>query len=318
MAGRNRLSRGPLPGQHHHALIEEPLALHHRIPLSAGAGRPHPAIIEEHLVAQNREMQVILHDHQRLAATHVALKQDLALAQQELRHLSATAANVKADRDAEIRDVYERSLNMEAQVRSIGDLNAELAQVRLDVKKLSAARQELTAQLQSISGDLARARTDLQQAPAIKDEIEYMRHELQRGRAAIEYEKKMHAENLEHSQAMEGNMVSMAREAEKLRAELANAEKRARAAAAANPNAGFVGNYGNPEVGYGGSLYADPHGMHQHQVQDGADAGPHSGFCSVFRWLDKLAVARHKIFHYICLHFSRKAAQRNYCLKERL
>lgn len=52
-------------------------------------------------------------------------------------------------------------------------------------------------------------------------------------RAAVEYEKKMHANNLELGQVMEENMVSMARDIEKLHAELANAEKRARAAAAA-------------------------------------------------------------------------------------
>ena len=51
-------------------------------------------------------------------------------------------------------------------------------------------------------------------------------------RAAIEYEKKGYAENYEHGQAMEKNLIAMAREMEKLRAELANAEKRARAAAA--------------------------------------------------------------------------------------
>lgn len=56
-------------------------------------------------------------------------------------------------------------------------------------------------------------------------------------RAAIEYEKKGYAENYEHGQVMEKQLVSMARELEKLRAEMANAEKRARAAAA-------VGNQG--------------------------------------------------------------------------
>lgn len=55
-------------------------------------------------------------------------------------------------------------------------------------------------------------------------------------RAAIEYEKKGHAANYEQGQAMEKNLILMAREVEKLRAEIANAEKRARAAAAAgNP-----------------------------------------------------------------------------------
>lgn len=55
-------------------------------------------------------------------------------------------------------------------------------------------------------------------------------------RAAIEYEKKGYAENYEHGQVMEKKLIAMAREMEKLRAEIANAEKRARAAAAvSNP-----------------------------------------------------------------------------------
>lgn len=57
-------------------------------------------------------------------------------------------------------------------------------------------------------------------------------------RAAIEHEKKGYAENYEHGQLMEKKLVTMARELEKLRAEMANAEKRARAAA-------VVGNPGN-------------------------------------------------------------------------
>lgn len=52
-------------------------------------------------------------------------------------------------------------------------------------------------------------------------------------RAAIEYEKKTHAHNLELRQAMEKHMMAMAKEIETLRAELDDAEKRARAAAAA-------------------------------------------------------------------------------------
>lgn len=50
-------------------------------------------------------------------------------------------------------------------------------------------------------------------------------------RAAIEHEKKSFAESFEHGKVMESKLVTMARELEKLRAELANAEKRAPAPA---------------------------------------------------------------------------------------
>jgi hypothetical protein len=59
------------------------------------------------------------------------------------------------------------------------------------------------------------------------------------GRSAVDFEKKAHADNLELSKAMEKNMIAVASEVEKLRADLANAEKRvpaiAPAAAVANP-----------------------------------------------------------------------------------
>ena len=50
-------------------------------------------------------------------------------------------------------------------------------------------------------------------------------------RAAIKYEKKGYAENYEHGQRMEKKLISMARELEKLRAEMANIENRTCASA---------------------------------------------------------------------------------------
>ena len=58
-------------------------------------------------------------------------------------------------------------------------------------------------------------------------------------RAAIEYEKKVYADSFEQGQMLQSNLLTMARELEKLRAEIANAEKRARAAAAAG-NPGII------------------------------------------------------------------------------
>ncbi|KAL6979053.1 hypothetical protein U1Q18_020719 [Sarracenia purpurea var. burkii] len=277
MAGRNylhpddlKLREVPLERAYlpvHHALIDDPRIIH-RLPIHPpSATRPHPALIEERIAAHHRQIQSLLIDNQRLAATHMALKQEVALAHEELRHLSAAAANVKADTDARVREVHERSLKMEDEVRSIDAFSAELGQVRGDIQKLTVARQELTAKLKAVDDDLVRARSELQQFPAIKADIETMHQEIQRGRAAIEYEKKAHASNLEQGQAMEKNMISMAREIEKLRAELANAEKRARAAAAAaaaaTPSPGYTAGYGNHEMGYGGNSYVDPYAVHQ-------------------------------------------------------
>ncbi|KAJ6743946.1 PROTEIN FLX-LIKE 2 [Salix purpurea] len=105
---------------------------------------------------------------------------------------------------------------------------------------------------------------ELVQVGAIKEEIETVQQEIQRGRSAIEYEKKTRAFNLEQEKVLEKNRILLVREIMKLRAELANAEKRARAAAAAgNPSPGYGRIYGRAEVGYGGSSYPDPNDPQQ-------------------------------------------------------
>lgn len=68
---------------------------------------------------------------------------------------------------------------MEGELRALDEMRAELAQVRQDVQKLGAARQELTGQVQGLTQDLARSVVDLQQVSALKAEIQEIRHETQ-------------------------------------------------------------------------------------------------------------------------------------------
>lgn len=138
--------------------------------------------IEDQIAAHSRAIETLLLDNQRLAASHVALKQDVVAAQQDLRHISATASSVKAERDAQVREVYERSLRVEAEARSIGGLSAELERVRVDINGLRKERDELLERLKDIDGDTARTRLELQQLADLKGEIEAMRRENDRGR----------------------------------------------------------------------------------------------------------------------------------------
>ncbi|KAM6578332.1 hypothetical protein CsatB_030169 [Cannabis sativa] len=240
--------------------------------------QPSSAALEDRIAIQHREIQSLLVDNQRLAATHVALKQELSATQQDLRVLSAAAASTKAEKDAQVRDVYERSLSMEAEARKVEDVAAELAQVRLDVQTLSASRKELVVQLQGVEDDLAKARLDSKPVLAVKADIEGVNREIQRGRDAIEQEKKTRVHNSKHRQIMEKHMASMASEIEKLQIELANAERRARASVAAtvaNPNAGYGAISGSTEMVYGGQSYPNPYSMHQ--VQNSAESNPQYG-----------------------------------------
>ncbi|XVF18452.1 hypothetical protein REPUB_Repub11eG0022800 [Reevesia pubescens] len=298
MSGRNR---GPPPfpmkGPHHAGLL--PPA--HELPYARGLGPmpphpslldeiresqfglgprglpPHPAIIEERLGAQLQEIQALLADNQRLAATHVALKQELEAAQHELQQMTHYVESLRVDKDVQMREMYEKSVRLEVDLRGVEAMRAELVKVNADIKHLNAVRQDLTGQVQVMNQDLARFTSELQKAPALKAEIENVKQELQRARAAIEHEKKGYAENYEHGQVMEKKLISMARELEKLRAEIANAEKRTSAAGGTggNPVAGYYANYGNAEAGYTGNTYPVNYGMNP--VQGGVDGYPQYG-----------------------------------------
>lgn len=284
MAGRNRphvlslqdpqppiLGRVPLPPPRP-GLIDDRRLLPPTHPLHRGG--PHPSLIlEERLAAQLREIHELLLDNQRLAATHVALKQEVDVVQHELHIATANASKANAEKDAEVRELYEKGLRLEGEARLVERMREELAQVRSDIRELAAAREELADRLQGIKAELGRARTEMQQVPTIRAETDTMQLELQKGRAAVEYEKRTHAANLEQSQAMEKNMISMAREVEKLQDELADMEKRARAAAAAsvvNPGSGHGGGFGNQEMSHVGA-YANVYNV-QH-LQTSASVG---------------------------------------------
>lgn len=161
------------PSRSNPAIGDHRLLLHHAQP---------PAGLEDCIAIQHREIQTLLIDNQRLAATHVALKQELAASQQELAALSAAAATAKTERDAQVREVYERSLKTDAEARLVDAIIAELDQVRGDVQKLGASRKELAAELRVVEEDAARARDEAKQVPSIKADTERLRREIQRGR----------------------------------------------------------------------------------------------------------------------------------------
>ncbi|XVE53017.1 hypothetical protein DITRI_Ditri02bG0170900 [Diplodiscus trichospermus] len=265
---------GPMPP--HPALLDE--IRETQFGLGPRGLPPHPAIIEERLAAQLQEIQGLLADNQRLAATHVALKQELEAAQHELQRMAHYADSLRVEKDAQMREMYEKSVRLEVDLRGVEAMKAELVRVNADIKHLDAVKQDLTGQVQLMSQDLARLTGELQQAPALKAQIENVKQELQRARAAIEYEKKGYAENYEHGQVMEKKLITMARELEKLRAEIANAEKRTHVAGGSGGNpavAGYNANYGNPEAGYSGSTYPVNYGMNP--VQGGVDGYPQYG-----------------------------------------
>ncbi|KAF8700336.1 hypothetical protein HU200_034268 [Digitaria exilis] len=264
-----------MPRGHPDSFLEQPPPPHLRHFAGHGAGGPLPpqphvvAALEERLGAEIDEAHSLLAQNQRLAATHVALVQEVAAARHELGRTARAFASAQEEGDLRLREVYERSMKMEAELRSVHDVRAELAQVRLDIQNLGAARKELMGQAQGLTQDLARSAEDLQKVSALKAEIQEIKHETQHLRSGIELEKKGYAESYEQGQEMQKNLISVASEVEKLRAEIANAESRSRAIMSAGSQ-GYVGSYGNPKANFAPNPYNSGYSMNQINAADSA------------------------------------------------
>ncbi|KAK3127124.1 hypothetical protein QOZ80_7AG0568630 [Eleusine coracana subsp. coracana] len=259
-----------LPPGHPDSFREQPPPHLHHFDRHGGPLPPQPhlvAALEERLGVEIEEAHALLGQNQRLAATHVALVQEVAAARHELGRTARALASTQEEGDHRLREVYERSMKMEGELRALDEMRAELAQVRQDIQKLGAARQELTGQVQGLTQDLARSAVDLQQVSALKAEIQEIRHETQHLRSSIELEKKGYAESYEQGQEMQKNLISVASEVEKLRAEVANAEKRSWAAVSLG-NQGYVGSYGNNKANYATNPYNAGYSTNQANTAD--------------------------------------------------
>lgn len=222
---------------------------------------PHPAMLEEELELQQSKMERIMADNRRLVEERIAMQQDIAMAQDELRRMRMGLADLQKEQDAHKRDLIERGLKLEADLRASEPLKNEAIQLRAEIQKLNAIRQDLSGQVQNLTQELTRAQAENKQIPLLKADIDGLHQELIRVRNAFEFEKKANAELAEQKQGMEKNLVNMAREVEKLRAVVSDSRPWAAGGA-------YALNFGSPEGGF--STYGNPYGLHSGL----ADKGP--------------------------------------------
>lgn len=209
--------------------------------LGPHSGLP-PMLIEQKLATQHAEIQRLLSENQRLAATHVSLRQEIVTMQQELQRIQANTP-LETEKDEQIRALSEKVSRMDVDLRAMDSLKG-------DLEKLLSQRQELSAQLQFYTQESQRTKVDTHQIAALKTEVDSLHQELQHARLVCEQERKASIEHLEQRQAMERNVFSMVREVEKLRAELASAENRAQGVFASGTSSASAAYNGLPVKSY--------------------------------------------------------------------
>ncbi|KAG9448694.1 hypothetical protein H6P81_008659 [Aristolochia fimbriata] len=261
-------SKGRLPPSHVRLPPPGPALMHHPEHFGPGLhtlpGPMHfdvlpPEVLEQKLAAQHFEMQRLASENQRLAMTHSALRQELAGAQQELQRLQGHINAIKTDKEQQIKAAVEKISKMENDLQDAEHVNQELKQAQDEAQALVTSRKELMTKVQRLTEDLQKSHADSHQIPYLVTELESLRQELQHYRGTYEYERKVRNDHLESLQLMEKNYVSMSREMERLRAELANTEGRSGGA-----HSGTTGYKENDAFGrqtIGKNLYEDSYGV---------------------------------------------------------
>ncbi|KAE9588096.1 hypothetical protein Lal_00002886 [Lupinus albus] len=254
MASRHRSHRDPMSGRRGYP-AEGPYG---RAP--PPIPRPHiphhSAVLEEQIDLQRAEMRRLVEDNRRLLDDRVALQRDLEAAKEDLRRMNHAIGDIRADHELRTTELLQKGMKLEVDLRATEPLKNEVVQLRAEVKKLNNVKQDLAGKVQTLTQDVARLQADNQQINLLQSQTDGLHQDLMRARSMVDYEKKANIEFMEQRQSMEKNLVSMAREVEKLRAELASTD--GRHWSAGGP---YGTNFASSEGGFL-APYAEGYGVH--------------------------------------------------------
>lgn len=182
MAARNRISREAMNSRRGYPL-EGPYA---RVP-PLSRPMPHPAMLEEELELQHGEIRRLLGDNRRLVEDRIALQRELGAAKEELHRMNLAIAEIRAEEDLRSRELYEKGMKLEADLRAAEPLKNEAIQLRAEVQKLKDLKKELSSQVQTLKQEVGRLQADNQQIPHLRAEIDGLHQELLHARFVPEF-----------------------------------------------------------------------------------------------------------------------------------
>jgi chromosome segregation ATPase len=144
---------------------------------------PHPALLEEELEMQHTEIRRLLGDNRRLVEDRMALHRELGATKEELHRMNLIIADIRAEQEMRSRELREKAMKLEADLRATEPLKNEAVQLRTEVQKLNNLRQELSGKVQTLTQDLSRLQADNQQIPHLRVEIDGLHQELMHARS---------------------------------------------------------------------------------------------------------------------------------------
>ncbi|KAL1813953.1 hypothetical protein ACET3Z_024018 [Daucus carota] len=184
------------------------------------------------LAIQETEIERLAGDNHRLASTQVALRHELVASQQDIQRLKAHIISTQTEDDIQVRGLLEKIANMEAERSSGESIKDNLQQAHIEAQGLLKTNQELSIQIQQAHQELEIAHADTKVLPKLYSELESMKKEYQWLRTTFLHERDWNTEKVQKLKVMEMELIRVSNDREDLHAQLANAERRARAGGA--------------------------------------------------------------------------------------
>lgn len=183
MASRNRIPREAINSRRGYQPLEGPYVRGPQL------SRPlrHPAMLEEELELQHAEIRRLLADNRRLVEDRVGLQRELGAAKEELHRMNLAIGEIRAEEEMRSRELYEKGLKLEADLRAAEPFKNEALQLRAEVKKLRELNQDFSSQVQTLKQDVGTLQADNQQIPHLRADIDGLQQELMHARFVPEF-----------------------------------------------------------------------------------------------------------------------------------
>lgn len=136
-------------------------------------------ILENKLAMQTAEVEKLIRENQRLASSHVVLRQDIVETENEMQRIRTHLGEVQTETDMQIRELLERIRLMESDIQSGDAVKLELHQVHMEAKRLITERQKLTLEIENVTKELKKlsASADNKSFPELIADLDGLRKE---------------------------------------------------------------------------------------------------------------------------------------------
>jgi len=100
--------------------------------------------------------------------------------------MNMAIGDIRSDHEMHSRELVDKGMNMEADLRANEPLKNELIQLRAEVQKLNSLKQDLTTKVQTLTQDVSILQAKNQQIPMMRAEIDGLYQELIRARCVAQ------------------------------------------------------------------------------------------------------------------------------------